>query len=241
MPTPADQTTSPSPDQVLEQPQPSSTTEAQPEQPLPVAPEQPNPSTTTPDPTTTTTTANDDEDTTTSAIPPANTNASPSSGPALEISLMLITGARHPYRIDEKYLSSRNVTARNPSTGAFDPRELSGYQLKELILKDWRSEWEPKPASPSSIRLIIMGRMIEDKAALKGKTHIGCTAFEIASRLTLYAKTSPSPPQTPMSCTSASNPPKSPTTTKPPANPTQAKAAPSANEKVPTAELAVDA
>lgn len=84
---------------------------------------------------------------------------------------MLITGARHPYRIDEKYLSSRNVTARNPSTGAFDPRELSGYQLKELILKDWRSEWEPKPASPSSIRLIIMGRMIEDKAALKGKTH----------------------------------------------------------------------
>lgn len=90
-----------------------------------------------------------------------------SAGPVLLISLMLITGARHPYKIDEKYLRNRKVTAHN-AAGEFDPKELSGYQLKELIWTDWRSEWEPRPSNPGRIRLIIMGRMIEDKGILKG-------------------------------------------------------------------------
>ncbi|EMF09312.1 uncharacterized protein SEPMUDRAFT_151386 [Sphaerulina musiva SO2202] len=89
-----------------------------------------------------------------------------SAGPVLMISLMLITGARHPYKIDEKYLRNRKVIAQD-SSGAFNPRELSGYQLKELIWTDWRQEWEPRPSSPGRIRLIVMGRMIEDKGLLK--------------------------------------------------------------------------
>lgn len=95
-----------------------------------------------------------------------------SSGPALSITLMLTTGARHPYKIDEKYLRNRKVEPSTLQTGegAFDPRELSGYKLKELIWTDWRSEWEPRPVSPSSIRLIILGRFIEDKASLKGES-----------------------------------------------------------------------
>lgn len=94
-----------------------------------------------------------------------------SSGPALSITLMLTTGARHPYKIDEKYLRNRKVepSTLQGSEGTFEPRELSGYKLKELIWTDWRSEWEPRPASPSSIRLIILGRLIEDKASLKGE------------------------------------------------------------------------
>lgn len=91
-----------------------------------------------------------------------------SAGPVLMISLMLITGARHPYKIDEKYLRNRKVIAQD-SSGAFNPRELSGYQLKELIWTDWRQEWEPRPSSPGRIRLIVMGRMIEDKGLLKGE------------------------------------------------------------------------
>jgi hypothetical protein len=89
------------------------------------------------------------------------------STPALRISLMLTTGARHAYTITQKYLSSRKVTAVDAS-GNFDPREMSGYKLKELIWTDWRAEWEARPRDPSSIRLIIMGRMIDDKANLKG-------------------------------------------------------------------------
>lgn len=88
------------------------------------------------------------------------------STPALRITLMLTTGARHAYTISQKYLSSRKVTALDAS-GNFDPREMSGYKLKELIWTDWRSEWEARPRDPSSIRLIIMGRMIDDKASLK--------------------------------------------------------------------------
>lgn len=87
--------------------------------------------------------------------------------PALRITLMLTTGARHAYTISQKYLTSRKVTAVDAS-GNFDPREMSGYKLKELIWTDWRSEWEARPRDPSSIRLIIMGRMIDDKVALKG-------------------------------------------------------------------------
>lgn len=95
------------------------------------------------------------------------TAAPASSGPALSITLMLTTGARHPYKIDEKYLSARDTVARAPD-GTFDPRMISGYKLKELIWTDWRSEWEPRPAAPGSIRLINMGQMVDDKKTLNG-------------------------------------------------------------------------
>lgn len=44
--------------------------------------------------------------------------------------------------------------------------------MKELIWTDWRQEWEPRPSSPGRIRLIVMGRMIEDKGLLKGELWI---------------------------------------------------------------------
>lgn len=106
--------------------------------------------------------------------PPAAT------GPALSITLMLITGARHPYKIDEKYLTARDTVARAPD-GSFDPRQISGYKLKELIWTDWRGEWEPRPAAPSSIRLINMGQMVDDKKTLNG------TLFSLSISLTGFA------------------------------------------------------
>jgi hypothetical protein len=83
------------------------------------------------------------------------------------MTLMLTTGARHAYTISQKYLTSRKVEALD-SKGNFDPREMSGYKLKELIWTDWRAEWEPRPRDPSAIRLIVMGRMMGDSVALKG-------------------------------------------------------------------------
>jgi hypothetical protein len=53
--------------------------------------------------------------------------------PAIQITLLLITGARHPYRVDEKYLRKRNVNFMDN-----DPFTISIYTLKELIWKDWR-------------------------------------------------------------------------------------------------------
>ena len=55
-------------------------------------------------------------------------------GPVLFITLLLSsTGARHPYKLDEKYLKKRNVLVDGNN-----PINMSLYKLKELILRDWR-------------------------------------------------------------------------------------------------------
>jgi len=51
--------------------------------------------------------------------------------------------------------------------GRLDPYSISIYTLKELILREWREEWEAKPSNPSSIRLINFGRVLEDSYVLK--------------------------------------------------------------------------
>lgn len=54
-------------------------------------------------------------------------------GPVLYITLLLTTGARHPFRLDQKYLRKRNV-----EVDGNNPVNMSLYKLKELILRDWR-------------------------------------------------------------------------------------------------------
>jgi hypothetical protein len=56
-----------------------------------------------------------------------------SNGPVVVITLLLTSGARHPYKIDERYLKKRNVNVE-----AMDPYNISVYTLKELIWRDWR-------------------------------------------------------------------------------------------------------
>lgn len=89
-------------------------------------------------------------------------------GPVCQITLLLTTGTRHPYKIDARYLAKRNVPVPdNTEAGQPDPFSISIYTLKELILREWRSDWEAKPASPSSIRLIHFGKLLDDKEQLK--------------------------------------------------------------------------
>jgi hypothetical protein len=90
--------------------------------------------------------------------------------PVCVITLLLTSGARHPYKLDEKYLTKRNVEVPGVTEdGKKDPFSISVYTLKELILREWREEWEAQPSSPSSIRLIHFGRLLDDKIPLKGK------------------------------------------------------------------------
>ena len=107
------------------------------------------------------------------AIGPSTDSPTPviasDAGPVLIITLLLTSGARHPYKIDEKYLTKRNVTVPGMTeNGKKDPFSISVYTLKELILREWREEWEAQPSSPSSIRLIFFGRLLDDKTPLKG-------------------------------------------------------------------------
>lgn len=95
----------------------------------------------------------------------------PELGPVLVITLLLTSGARHPYRIDERYLTKRQVNVPGKTeSGKMDPYSISVYTLKELILREWREEWEAKPSSPSSIRLIYFGRLLDDSNALTGNS-----------------------------------------------------------------------
>ncbi|KAJ6184917.1 hypothetical protein N7519_006218 [Penicillium mononematosum] len=82
-------------------------------------------------------------------------------GPSLAITLLLTTGSRHPFTIDGKYLRKRSVNVEN-----FDPFLMSVYTLKELIWREWRSDWETRPSSPSSIRLISFGKLLDDKSPI---------------------------------------------------------------------------
>jgi hypothetical protein len=59
----------------------------------------------------------------------------PTTGSSVHITLLLTTGARHPFTIDQKYLKRRNVGAAGAEV---DPFEISVYTMKELIWKDWR-------------------------------------------------------------------------------------------------------
>lgn len=54
-------------------------------------------------------------------------------GPILLVTLLLTNGARHPYKIDEKYLKKRSVHVEDNN-----PVNMSTYTLKELIWRDWR-------------------------------------------------------------------------------------------------------
>ncbi|PNY26629.1 Uncharacterized protein TCAP_03445 [Tolypocladium capitatum] len=90
------------------------------------------------------------------------------SGPVCNITLLLTSGSRHPYKLDAKYLARRNVAMpEETESGHPDPVSISVYTLKELILREWRADWEAKPASPSSIRLIHFSKLLDDKEQLR--------------------------------------------------------------------------
>ncbi|KAK3358556.1 ubiquitin-related domain-containing protein [Lasiosphaeria ovina] len=100
--------------------------------------------------------------------PPVSSTGANAEMPVCTITLLLPTGARHPYKIDEKYLAKRNVEIPDVTeSGRKDPFSISVYKLKELILREWREEWDGKPASPTSIRLIHFGKLLDDKEQLK--------------------------------------------------------------------------
>lgn len=66
------------------------------------------------------------------------------------ITLLLTNGARHPYKIDEKYLKKRSVNVEGNN-----PINMSTYTLKELIWREWR-EGKSSLNSDRMIGLILI-------------------------------------------------------------------------------------
>ncbi|EGD98056.1 hypothetical protein TESG_05448 [Trichophyton tonsurans CBS 112818] len=82
-------------------------------------------------------------------------------GPTLLLNILLTSGGKHPFKLDGKYLRKREVNVADN-----DPFSMSVYTLKELIWREWRSDWEPRPSSPAAIRLISFGKLLDDKSPL---------------------------------------------------------------------------
>lgn len=153
---------------------------------------------------------------------PAQLSTNPADGPVCNITLLLPTGARHPYKIDDKYLTKRSVeTPEITENGKKDPFSISIYKLKELILREWRDEWDNKPASPSSIRLIHFGKLLDDKEQLKSKLirshpNIILLSFPLPkAHISACLQSTNSAPRPRMSYTCPSNQPKCWKRTKP--------------------------
>jgi len=66
------------------------------------------------------------------------TPAAVTHGDAVHVTLLLTTGARHPFTIDQKYLKRRHVAGAAEQQEEIDPFSISVYTMKELIWKDWR-------------------------------------------------------------------------------------------------------
>lgn len=102
--------------------------------------------------------------------PLSATESSTNTRRTCNITLLLANGMRHPYLINEQYLTKKEVEIpEKDDEGRPDPFSISVYTLKELILRHWRSEWENRPRDPSLIRLIHLGRMLDDKEPLKSR------------------------------------------------------------------------
>ncbi|KAL8999259.1 MAG: hypothetical protein Q9188_005919 [Gyalolechia gomerana] len=86
--------------------------------------------------------------------PMTNFQEGDSGGISLSITLLLISGARHPFKIDERYMKKRNVEVdRN------NPVNMSVYTLKELIWQEWRDGGHSTIPSRSASRKLLTKRM----------------------------------------------------------------------------------
>ncbi|KAI9729287.1 MAG: hypothetical protein M1834_006958 [Cirrosporium novae-zelandiae] len=83
-------------------------------------------------------------------------------GPSLTITLLRPNGNRHAFPLNERYLKRREINV--PEN---DPYNMTIWTLKEAIWREWRDDWEARPATPTLIRLIQFGKFLEDKTVLR--------------------------------------------------------------------------
>ena len=86
--------------------------------------------------------------------------------------------SRWTFKIDERYLDKRGVEIPGTSAdGRKDPLSLTVKTLKELILREWKAEWQAPPSSVQYIRLIYYGKFLQDEQTLSSKSscfHAAC-------------------------------------------------------------------
>ncbi|KAF3936036.1 hypothetical protein ABW20_dc0100144 [Dactylellina cionopaga] len=91
-------------------------------------------------------------------------------GPGIVITLLILSGARSTFTLNPGYMKRHNVSHA-------DAMQMTVYNLKECVWRDWKEEElnTKQPGSPHLIRLILLGRLLEDKMLLKGMTRKNTT------------------------------------------------------------------
>ncbi|CCX07376.1 hypothetical protein FPQ18DRAFT_89210 [Pyronema domesticum] len=116
----------------------------------------------TPTPTTTTAPAETPVETpSTAPTAPPTVPTGPTGPTSLTITVLVQSGARHNFLLDTAYLDRHAVKA------VTEPLDMTVTQLKECIWKDWRDDWDQRPASAQFIKLIQFGAYLQDSSMLK--------------------------------------------------------------------------
>lgn len=110
-------------------------------------------------------TSNNPDSTKETDVPPS-LEESPISIP---VTILLQSGARHQFSIDRKYLERHNVKGEMMKENLVNPFDMTVWQLKECVWKDWKEEWDQRPASALFIKLIQFGAYMNDSSALRGE------------------------------------------------------------------------
>lgn len=78
----------------------------------------------------------------------------------IKITLLLISGQRMIVPIDSEFMN------KNDLSGNENPLDISIGTLKTSLFKDWQESWGNPPAKASNIRLIHLGKILEDEQSL---------------------------------------------------------------------------
>ncbi|KAF3179676.1 hypothetical protein TWF106_002849 [Orbilia oligospora] len=106
--------------------------------------------------------ASEDNAITSSLGLPDSSTSEEDPSPGIVITLLILSGARSTFTLNPGYIKRHNVPHE-------DAMMMTVYNLKECIWRDWKEEelMTKQPASPHLIRLILLGRLLEDKSLLK--------------------------------------------------------------------------
>ena len=74
---------------------------------------------------------------------------------SISITLLHISGEKVTVSVDDAFMGKHSQIITSSSS-------FSVYQFKHCILADWNEKWGPAPPSPSYIRLIFLGKVLDD-------------------------------------------------------------------------------
>uniref|UniRef100_A0A060T4Z0 ARAD1C01804p n=1 Tax=Blastobotrys adeninivorans TaxID=409370 RepID=A0A060T4Z0_BLAAD len=78
---------------------------------------------------------------------------------ALKLTLLLISGMRTVLKLDKTFLQTHSLSGL--------AQKMSVGDLRKSLFKSWRDDWGTSPAGVANIRLIHLGKVLEDSQTLE--------------------------------------------------------------------------